>query len=124
MTPSVHHRLPYILIAVVLGLIGTAFAADDALIQQLRETRKCTLCDLSGAQLSGFNLEGVDLSGSDLHDARMYGTNLRGATLAGTILDGADLKLADLTGATDAALAGAITDDRTICPSGDHGPCQ
>jgi uncharacterized protein YjbI with pentapeptide repeats len=124
MTPSVHRRIPYILIAVVLALIGSAFAADDALIQKLRDTRKCTLCDLSGAQLSGFNLEGVDLSGSDLHDARMYGTNLRAANLAGAILDGADLKLADLTGATDAALAGAITDDRTICPSGDHGPCQ
>ncbi len=114
----------FFLAAIVLGVIGTAVAADDALVQQLRATGKCTLCDLSGAQLSGVNLQGADLTGSDLHDAQLYGTNLRGAKLAGTIFQGADLKMADLTGATDAALAGAITDERTICPSGDAGPCQ
>jgi len=124
MTTSRNRLTLFFLSALVLGAIGTAVAADDALVEQLRQTGKCTLCDLSGAQLSGFNLQGVDLTGSDLHDAVLYGTNLRGAKLAGTILQGADLRLADLTGATDAALVDAQTDERTTCPSGDHGPCQ
>ena len=121
------HRNRFIvclLSVIVLGVIGTAIAANDAQVQQLRQTGKCTLCDLSGAQLNGARLEGADLTGANLFEAQMYGANLKGAKLAGAILQSADLKMADLTGATDAALAGAQTDEHTTCPNGERGPCQ
>ena len=110
--------------AAALATIGTAFAANPDHIEQLKNTNACSLCNLEEAQLSGFTFSGADLSGANLANAQMYGTNLSGANLAGAILQGANLRMANLTGAKDAALSGAQTDERTICPSGDHGPCQ
>ena len=113
-----------VLAALTIGAVATAIAANDDDVAQLLGTNKCALCDLSRAQLGGKNLSGADLSGANLSDAVLYGTNLQGANLAGANLSGANLKMANLSGATEAALAGASTDDRTTCPNGDRGPCQ
>jgi uncharacterized protein YjbI with pentapeptide repeats len=111
-------------LAISLAAIGAARAADPDQVQQLKTTHKCPLCHLEEAKLSGLQLQGSDLSGANLSNAELYGTNLKGANLSGTIFQGANLKMADLSGATDASLSDAQTDERTICPSGDHGPCQ
>lgn len=111
-------------VAITLGAIGTALAADADHVEQLLRTNTCPLCDLSDAALGGKPLTGADLSGANLLNAVLYGANLQGANLAGAILSGADLKMADLTGAVEAALADAETDERTICPNGFNGPCQ
>jgi len=105
-------------------LVSAAAAANPDQLQQLRETKSCAGCDLTDAQLSGAQLQGADLSGANLSNANLYGANLSGANLAGAVLNGVDLKLANLDGATDANLAGADTDTRTICPSGNAGPCN
>ena len=110
--------------AVVLATISTADASNPDHIAQLKSTNSCPQCNLEEAQLSGLTLSGADLSGANLANAQLYGTNLSGANLAGTIFQGANLMMANLSGAKDAALADAKTDERTICPSGDHGPCQ
>jgi len=117
-------RILFLFIAIALGAIGTAIAANADQVQQLLSTKKCSLCDLSDAQLGGKPLAGADLSGANLSNAVLYGTDLRGANLAGAVLNGANLKAANLTGAAGAAFAGTETDDRTICPSGNAGPCQ
>lgn len=108
----------------VAVLIGVAAAANPDQVQQLRDTKSCAGCDLTDAQLSGAQLQGADLSGANLSNANLYGANLNGANLAGAVFNGADLKLASLDGATDANLAGADTDTRTICPAGNAGPCN
>jgi len=114
----------------ILGLAGIGLATETMkaqnldLIEQLKTTRKCVQCDLSGAELSALSLENVDLSGANLYRAQLYGTKLNGANLAGAVLQEANLRMANLSGATDAALAGAETDERTVCPDGSNGPCQ
>ncbi|HXD74984.1 MAG TPA: pentapeptide repeat-containing protein [Vicinamibacterales bacterium] len=107
-----------------IGLTKTTRAFDPDQVEQLKTTHKCVQCDLSDAQLNAFDLDNADLSGANLYRAQLYGAHLRGANLAGAILDEANLKLANLSGATDAALAGAVTDERTVCPDGSNGPCR
>jgi hypothetical protein len=119
---SPHARLIVFFCLAALGAIGTAIAANPDHVQQLRETKSCPGCDLTDAQLSGAQLAGSDLSGANFSNANLYGANLSGANLSGAVLNGADLKLANLTGAVDADLSGAQTDERTICPSGNAGP--
>ena len=109
-------------VAIALGAISTAIAANPDHVQQLKETRQCASCDLTEAALSGVQLEGANLAGANLSNADLYGANLRGANLAGAVLNGANLKLADLSGAVDADLTGADTDSRTVCPNGTQGP--
>ena len=110
--------------ALVLALAGTVFAANDAHVRQLRETGSCPGCDLTDALIGTVGLDGADLSGANLSNAVLYASSLRGANLSGAVLNGTDLKMADLTGAVGAELSGALTDERTTCPSGDHGPCN
>jgi hypothetical protein len=44
--------------------------------------------------------------------------------LTGAILDRTNLEMTDLTGAVGAQLQSAHTDQRTICPDGNAGPCR
>ena len=80
-------------------------------------------CDLQNVRLVDRNLNFALLAGANLQGAVLTGTTLRGAALKGASFFGADLKGTDLTGATDANLAGAVTNELTICPSGQPGPC-
>jgi len=110
--------------AIVLALAANVFAANDDHLRQLRETGSCPGCDLTDALIGTVGLDGADLSGANLSNAVLYAASLRGANLTGAVLNGTDLKMADLTGAVGAQLSGAVTDDRTTCPSGDRGPCN
>ncbi len=89
-----------------------------------KATKSCPSCDLRNAQLGGIQAPGANLVNADLSDASLYGGNLRGADLTGAILNGTRLEMADLNGATGAILGAAITDSRTTCPDGSHGPCK
>jgi uncharacterized protein YjbI with pentapeptide repeats len=89
-------------------------AANPAHVQQLKDTRSCPGCDLSGADLTllfadqdyslddpTVNLGGADLAGTVLKgsffyqasfkNARMHGADLRGSNLTAAHMDGADL---------------------------------
>ena len=73
---------------------STAFSADPADLQKLKDTGACVKCDLSGAGLSGTNLMFANLELANLRNANLTGAFLRGANL-----EGANLASADLTGA-------------------------
>jgi uncharacterized protein YjbI with pentapeptide repeats len=77
--------------------------AKESNIKQLKSTKSCPKCDLSGADLSGAyipgaNLSGANLSGAYIPDANLTGANLSGANLSNANLTGANLSDADLTG--------------------------
>jgi uncharacterized protein YjbI with pentapeptide repeats len=115
-------------IALVTVLALPALASDPEHVEKLRETRSCAKCDLSdailtGETLNGANLEGANLRGAKLGQATLYRALLRAADLTGADLNGADLSGANLENAIGINLTGAITDFRTICPSGTPGPC-
>jgi uncharacterized protein YjbI with pentapeptide repeats len=61
-------------------------------LKQLRETKQCQKCDLSGADLSG-----ADLSFAVLTGANLSGANLTGANLSNADLSRANLRKADLS---------------------------
>ncbi|MFB2835177.1 pentapeptide repeat-containing protein [Floridanema evergladense] len=72
-------------------------------VRRLFFTKKCTRCDLRGADLQGANLGGADLreaqlEGADLGGANLWGTNLESATMEGVNLVGANLGDANLEG--------------------------
>ena len=86
----------------MIGLPAWAESLED--LNQLLATKKCSLCDLSGAglvmtNLSGANLVGANLAGANLSGANLAGANLSGANLAGTSFNGANLTGANLAGA-------------------------
>tara|TARA_R110001606_G_scaffold222504_6_gene370443 strand:+ start:5203 stop:5715 length:513 start_codon:yes stop_codon:yes gene_type:complete len=91
-----------------------AMGANPAHVQQLKDTRSCPDCDLSGAELTllfadkyfslddpkvnldGANLTGAVLKGAFLYqasfkNARMHGADLRGSNLTSAHMDGADM---------------------------------
>jgi len=108
---------------------GVARAADPDQVDQLRRTRSCRACDLSGAQLAGTDLQaadvrGTNLSNADLSSANLYRAIFVGADMTGASLSGANLSGADLRGARGLSLTGATTNEQTYCPGGQHGPCQ
>jgi len=110
----------------VLAMVASpvfAVSADPAHVAQVRSTGSCTGCNLSGADLSGLLAQG-DLSQADFSGAKLYRALLQGANLEGASFNGADLSGANLEGALAVDLTGAITDDRTTCPSGAKGPCN
>ncbi|NET59471.1 MAG: hypothetical protein F6K47_26005 [Symploca sp. SIO2E6] len=103
-------------------------------ISQLRKTRRCQQCNLSGADLRNFalsevdlqwanlsnaNLSQVNLSEANLQSAILFETNLEQAILQQVNLEEANLAKANLKGAdiTDAKLGGAILTG-TIMPNG------
>ncbi|NMF67371.1 pentapeptide repeat-containing protein, partial [Brasilonema octagenarum] len=67
------------------------YAEKPEHVKQLRDTKKCRKCDLSGANLSGANLSGADLSYSNLSGANLSGVSLRGVNLSGVSLRGVNL---------------------------------
>lgn len=107
---------------IVLTNCLVAGGSDPAQLAQLRATGKCVNCDLRDAEIGG--VTATDLRNSDLRGAMLYKAILKNADLTGALFAQADLKGADLRDARGANLEGAITDERTICPSGWHGPCQ
>jgi uncharacterized protein YjbI with pentapeptide repeats len=102
----------------------TLHAADTAQVEQLKNTRACSGCDLTDAQLGGLQLQRSDLTAANLSGAHLYMANLRNANLTGASLVGADLTAANLEGAKGADLSGATTSERTTCPNGKPGPCR
>lgn len=71
-----------------------ARAGNPEHLKQLRETKQCAKCDLSGVDLSG-----ADLSFAVLVGANLSGANLKGANLSNADLTGANLTACDLSGA-------------------------
>ena len=102
-------------------------------------------CSLAGANLSGQNLRRFDLTDADLTGANLAGADLfnstcvraklEGALLDGANLAGADFREADLRDASlraanltssifdGASIEGLSTNEYTICPNGNPGPC-
>ena len=101
-----------------------AWAEDPAAKKQLLDTRRCKGCDLSNADLHGAILELAQVQNAILDHANLYRANLKGADMTGARLGGTDLSGANLQYAKGAALGGAITNERTVCPNGKNGPCQ
>src|SRR4051812_27016278 len=68
----------------VFGLLSAAlllphegvFAADPNHVAQLRETKKCEGCDLTGANLTGAFLGRAGLTGANLSEAELLGGKL------------------------------------------------
>ena len=81
---------------VVVGMCGSAIAADPAHVERLRTTNACVSCNLTGADLTRVNLTGANLSGADLTNANLSDANLAGANLAGANLRGADMSFTRL----------------------------
>lgn len=89
--------------------------------------------NFAGADMSGLHASGSDLSKADFSNATMTygdltrvkftGANLTGANLTGSPINAADFHYANLTGAKIDNIAYATTDQSTICPSGQTGPC-
>jgi uncharacterized protein YjbI with pentapeptide repeats len=67
----------------------------------LVSTRRCTGCNLQGANLAGLDSGGtlVELSGANLAGATLTGAQIPGANLASALLQGANLSMANLKGA-------------------------
>ncbi len=80
---------------IAIGFASGVKAENVSHVKQLLETKKCSKCDLTGAQLAGMNLSGADLSGANLR-----GANLNGANLNEAKLNEANLKQAKLQGAS------------------------
>ena len=121
---------PVRILAFCLALLATAglqimnaVTADPAHVAQIKSTGSCAGCNLAGEDLSGLLAQG-DLSHANFAGAKLYRALLQGAVLFGASFNGADLSGANLEGALDADLTGAITDDKTTCPSGAKGPCN
>lgn len=115
------------LLAIVSALaltVSAAVAVTPENAERLKATGSCPGCDLIGAELQGTQLVNADLSGANLTDADLYTANLSGANLSGANLDGANLRWVNMTGATGAVFGTASTDQRTICPDGNAGPCE
>jgi uncharacterized protein YjbI with pentapeptide repeats len=104
--------------------VGASQPANPEHVARFKQTLQCQSCDLREAELGFVDAPNAQLQNADLGGANLYGINLRGADLTGAILNDANLEMADLTGATGATLGAAITDSRTTCPDGSHGPCQ
>lgn len=129
------------LVGVVVLATG-ALAAQDAHLKeqaQLKQTRACDGCDLTGVNFGRADLKGVSLSGAKLVGASFYKIDLSNANFGGADLSKANLTLCNLTnvnfgsanlaganlsGSTGAGLASAVTTETTTCPDGQAGPCR
>ncbi len=112
---------------------ATRFPATVLLAWQIvnepREGRNLASQDLSGLNLSFTSLKRANLSNAKLNYTDLTGTDLRGANLAGSQINGANLSGAKLTGInlTDVAFDKSKlpkTDEETICPNNQKGPCK
>jgi S1-C subfamily serine protease len=114
-------RISNVFLALMTWLVvSSAFAFDEADLEQLKATGICKNCDLTEADLTGADLAGANLGGANLFKAELIGVNLSGAFLTRANLASANFKNADLTGAnlTGANLAQAIFCN-TIMPDGE-----
>ena len=55
---------------------SSAFAADPADLQKLKNTGKCATCDLGGTNLSGAKLISANLSGAYMQGAALCNTTM------------------------------------------------
>jgi len=78
----------------------SAIAGNPELMRQLKQTKSCASCDLSGGNFKWANVFGAELGGAkNLVDANLEGANLEGANFFGANLEGANLRGANLKGA-------------------------
>jgi len=119
--------------AAAFGTWQPVIAEKPEHVQRLKETGSCPGCDLSSAQLAGVtasgdlqgaNLTGANLTGASFQGANCYTASFGMAELKGAKFAGANLANANLKGARNADLSGSITNERTVCPNGTHGPCS
>ncbi|WP_138505171.1 pentapeptide repeat-containing protein [Nostoc sp. PA-18-2419] len=82
------------------GFTGQTFASNVQDLEQLKATKTCPRCDLSGADLTQLNLSGAVLRGANLSGATLSQVNLTNADLTGANLEGAILNSANLSGAS------------------------
>ena len=73
-------------------------------IKQLKNTKDCQGCDLTGINLYKINLSNANLKNANLKNARFHGTNLNGADMRGVNLSGSrfnevNMKKTNLSGA-------------------------
>jgi uncharacterized protein YjbI with pentapeptide repeats len=108
----------------VFAIVSVAIASTPDDVAKLKSTGSCVGCDLFGENLSGIQAQNADLTNANLGEASFYGGNLSGANLSGAILDGANLKMTNLSGAQGVIFGTALTDERTVCPNGQAGPCE
>jgi len=85
----------FILMFLTIPLVG-ANASSNAQIKQLKSTKTCSACNLSGANLSKLDLSGANLSKSNLSGANLSESNLNGANLSESNLSRANLSGAKL----------------------------
>jgi hypothetical protein len=109
---------------VLITASGYGFAPTPEHVEKLKSTGSCSGCDLFGENLSGLQAPNADLTNANLGEALFYGANLGGANLTGAVLDGANFKMANLKNAVGVNFSTATTDERTVCPNGNAGPCQ
>lgn len=90
-------------ILIACGVISTSLcltfplrAENPKHLKQLRETKHCAKCDLSGADLSGADLSFAVLTGANLSGANLKKANLSNADLSRANLNQADLSYANL----------------------------
>jgi len=80
-----------LIISSIFLLTQNLWALNQADLLKLKETNRCSGCDLSGANFRNANLENAVLRGANLKGADLNGANLIGADLNGANLIGADL---------------------------------
>ena len=73
------------ILCVIALWVSSASAFNQAHVDQLRNTRSCPNCDLSGYNFDGVDLTGVNLTGANLVDANPSCAYLSGAKLDGAI---------------------------------------
>lgn len=90
-------------ILIGFGVVLTSFcltlpvkAENPEHLKQLRETKQCQKCDLSGADLRGADLSFAVLTGANLSGANLKAANLSNADLSRANLTKADLSYANL----------------------------
>ena len=98
----------------------SAIAGNPELMRQLKQTKSCASCDLSGGNFKWANVYGAELGGAaNLVDANLEGANLRGANLKRANMGWSSLYGANLLGAQiDGADLAGVTFCKTIMPDG------
>ena len=77
------------ILCVIALWVSSASAFNQTHVDQLRNTRSCPNCDLSGYNFYGVDLTGVNLTGANLTGANLTDANPSCAYLSGAKLDGA-----------------------------------
>ena len=80
-----------LIISSIFLLTQNLWALNQADLLKLKETNRCSGCDLSGANFRNANLENAVLRGANLKGADLNGANLIGADLGNAILLNSDI---------------------------------